>query len=40
MDVVGVDGVVEQGDVVAVTVERAGGTSKPTTTPVVSSTPV
>ncbi len=40
VDVVGVDGVVEQGDVVAVTVERAGGTSQPTSTPVVSSTPV
>ena len=40
VDVVGVHGVVKPGDVVAVTVERDGGASKPTTTPIVSSTPV
>lgn len=40
VDVVGVDGVVQQGDVVAVTVERHGGTSQPTTRPIVASSPV
>jgi anti-sigma-K factor RskA len=40
VDVVGVDGVVEPGDVVAVTVERDGGVRTPTSTPVVSSSPV
>ena len=39
-DVVGVEGVVGNGDVVAVTVEKAGGTTKPTTPPVVASSSV
>jgi anti-sigma factor RsiW len=40
VDVVGVDGVVGRGDVVAVTVESAGGASKPTSSPIVASQPV
>lgn len=39
-DVVGVDGTVEEGDVVAVTIEDAGGVDAPTTTPIVASNPV
>ena len=40
VDVVDVDGVVGRGDVVAVTVERAGGASKPTSSPIAASRPV
>jgi len=40
VDVVGVDGVVKPGDVVAVTVERDGGVSAPTSKPIVASSPV
>jgi anti-sigma factor RsiW len=40
VDVVGVDGVVSRGDVVAVTVERGGGAKAPTSTPVIASAPV
>jgi anti-sigma-K factor RskA len=40
LDVVGVDGVVGQGDVVAVTIERSGGARKPTSAPIVASSPV
>ncbi len=40
MDVVGVDGTVEEGDVIAVTIEDAGGVNAPTTTPIVASEPV
>jgi anti-sigma-K factor RskA len=36
-DVVGLDGVVEDGDVVAVTVEQAGGAERPTSAPIVAS---
>ncbi len=39
-DVVGVDGTVEEGDIVAVTIEDAGGVNAPTTTPIVASDPV
>ncbi len=39
-DVVGLDGTVEEGDVVAVTIEDAGGVNAPTTTPIVASDPV
>jgi anti-sigma-K factor RskA len=39
-DVVAVDGRVGDGDVVAVTVEQAGGVEQPTTTPIVASEPV
>jgi anti-sigma-K factor RskA len=39
-DLVPVDGVVRKGDVVAVTVEKAGGADAPTTKPVVASNPV
>jgi len=39
-DVVGVDGPVGRGNVVAVTVEKAGGVDAPTTTPIVVSDPV
>ena len=39
-DVVGVDGTVEEGNVVAVTIEDAGGVNAPTTTPIVASEPV
>ncbi len=38
-DVVGVDGTVEEGDVVAVSIEDAGGVNAPTTTPIVASEP-
>lgn len=40
VDVVGVEGVVGPGDVIAVTVENAGGTSRPTTAPIAASSPV
>ena len=40
VDVVGVDGVVAPGDVVAVTIERDGGATKPSSTPIVASSPV
>jgi hypothetical protein len=39
-DVVGIDGAVEPGDVVAVTVERAGGVDVPENDPIVASQPV
>ena len=39
-EVVGVDGAVGDGDVVAVTVEQAGGVDAPTTPPIVASDPV
>jgi len=39
-DVVGIDGRVGDGDVVAVTIEDAGGVNAPTTTPIVASEPV
>jgi anti-sigma factor RsiW len=39
-DVVGVDGTVDAGSVVAVTIEKAGGVDAPTTTPIVASDPV
>ncbi len=39
-DVVGVDGTVGTGNVVAVTIEPAGGVDAPTTTPIVASEPV
>ena len=39
-EVLGVDGTVESGDVVGVTLEPAGGSDKPTTTPIVASQPV
>lgn len=39
-DVVGIDGTVEPGDVVAVTVERAGGVDAPENDPIVASQPV
>jgi anti-sigma-K factor RskA len=39
-DVVGVDGTVGAGSVVAVTIEKAGGVDAPTTTPIVASDPV
>jgi hypothetical protein len=39
-EILGVDGVVRTGDVVAVTLERAGGVDAPTTAPVVASDPV
>ena len=38
-DIVGVDGTVGEGDVVAVTVEQAGGVDAPTSAPVVASEP-
>jgi anti-sigma-K factor RskA len=40
VDVVGVDGTLGRGDVVAVTIEKAGGTSTPTSKPIVASSPV
>jgi anti-sigma factor RsiW len=40
VSVVGVDGTVSSGDVVAVTVERDGGVQAPTSTPIVASSPV
>jgi anti-sigma factor RsiW len=40
VDVVGLDGVVGQGDVVAVTIEKAGGASKPTSSPIAASHPL
>ena len=39
-DVVGLDGTVAEGDVVAVTVENEGGVKAPTSTPIVASAPV
>ncbi len=39
-DVVTVDGVVESGEIVAVTIEKAGGVDTPTTKPIVASMPV
>jgi anti-sigma factor RsiW len=39
-DVVAVDGVVESGEIVAVTIEKAGGVDAPTTKPIVASMPV
>jgi anti-sigma-K factor RskA len=39
-DLVRVDGAVESGDVIAVTLERAGGVDAPTSPPVVASSPV
>jgi anti-sigma factor RsiW len=39
-EVVGLDGTVSQGDVVAVTVEDAGGVDAPTTAPIVASDPI
>ena len=39
-EILGVDGVVRTGDVVAVTLEPAGGVDAPTTTPIVASDPV
>ena len=39
-DVVGVDGVVKTGDLVAVTIEKSGGTVRPTSRPVVASSRV
>jgi anti-sigma factor RsiW len=39
-EIVGVDGTVRSGDLVAVTVEDAGGVDAPTTTPIVASDPV
>ena len=38
--VVGLDGAVADGDVVAVTVEAAGGVDAPTSAPIVASEPV
>jgi len=39
-EIEGLDGVVRAGDVVAVTVEKAGGVDAPTTSPIVASDPV
>jgi len=39
-EIVGLEGTVTPGDVVAVTIERAGGVDAPTTTPIVASDPV
>jgi anti-sigma-K factor RskA len=39
-EIEGLDGVVRAGDVVAVTVEPAGGVDAPTTSPIVASDPV
>jgi len=40
LDVVALEGTVDRGDVVAVTVERKSGVNRPTTTPIVASRPV
>ena len=40
LDVVPLEGTVDKGDVVAVTVEKKGGVKKPETTPIVASMPV
>jgi anti-sigma-K factor RskA len=40
LDVVGLDGSVGEGDVVAVTIEQKRGVKKPTTQPIVASEPV
>lgn len=40
LDVVLLDGTVDKGDVVAVTVEKKGGVKKPETTPIVASMPI
>jgi anti-sigma-K factor RskA len=39
-EIEGLDGIVRNGDVIAVTVERAGGVDAPSTAPIVASDPV